>query len=169
MHFHFLKRMYLLDRRIQNVQKIQHSTFASLSKVNIYIWGYLSTLYLLVLMPVSHCLATPRTVCSLPGSSVHGTLQARILEWVASISFSRGSSWPRNWTQVSSMAGRFLPTELQGKPLSLLLHLYNKSSWELYIMRNAGLDEAPAVIKISGRNINNFRYADDTTLMAKSE
>ena len=36
-------------------------------------------------------------------------------------------------------------------------------------MRNAGLDEAPAGIKISGRNINNFRYADDITLMAESE
>ena len=38
-----------------------------------------------------------------------------------------------------------------------------------YIMRNAGLDEAQAGIKIPGRNINNLRYADDTTLMAKSE
>ena len=36
-------------------------------------------------------------------------------------------------------------------------------------MRNAGLDEAQAGIKIAGRNINNLRYADDTTLMAKSE
>ena len=36
-----------------------------------------------------------------------------------------------------------------------------------YIMRNAGLEEAQAGIKIAGRNINNFRYADDTTLMAK--
>ena len=36
-------------------------------------------------------------------------------------------------------------------------------------MRNAGLDKAQAEIKISGRNINNFRYADDTTLMAESE
>ena len=36
-------------------------------------------------------------------------------------------------------------------------------------MRNAGLDEAQAGIKIDGRNINNLRYADDTTLMAKSE
>ena len=35
-------------------------------------------------------------------------------------------------------------------------------------MRNAGLDEAQAGIKIAGRNINNLRYADDTTLMAKS-
>ena len=38
-----------------------------------------------------------------------------------------------------------------------------------YIMRNAGLDEAQAGIKISGRNINNLRYADDTTLMAERE
>ena len=38
-----------------------------------------------------------------------------------------------------------------------------------YIVRNAGLDEAQAGIKIAGRNINNLRYADDTTLMAESE
>ena len=38
-----------------------------------------------------------------------------------------------------------------------------------YIMRNVGLDEAQAGIKIAGRNINSFRYADDTTLMAESE
>ena len=45
-----------------------------------------------------------------------------------------------------------------------LLNLYAE-----YIMRNAGLDEAQAGIKIAGRNINNLRYADDTTLMAESE
>ena len=38
-----------------------------------------------------------------------------------------------------------------------------------YIMQNAGLDEVQAGIKIAGRNINNLRYADDTTLMAESE
>ena len=38
-----------------------------------------------------------------------------------------------------------------------------------YIMRNAGLEEAQARIKIAGRNINNLRYADDTTFMAESE
>ena len=38
-----------------------------------------------------------------------------------------------------------------------------------YIMRNAGLEETQAGIKITGRNINNLRYADDTTLMAESE
>ena len=45
-----------------------------------------------------------------------------------------------------------------------LFNLYTE-----YIMRNAGLDETQAGIKIDGRNINNFRYADDTTLMAGSE
>jgi len=67
--------------------------------------------------------------CSLPGSSVHGSFQERVLEWGA-IAFS----------------------------------VYAE-----YIMRNPGLDEAQAIIKIAGRNINNLRYADDTTLMAESE
>ena len=53
----------------------------------------------------------------------------------------------------------------QGCILSLcLFNLYAE-----YIMRNAGLDEAQAGIKIAGRNINNLRYADDTTLTAESE
>ena len=38
-----------------------------------------------------------------------------------------------------------------------------------YIMRNTGLEETQAAIKIAGRNVNNLIYADDTTLMAKSE
>ena len=49
-----------------------------------------------------------------------------------------------------------------------IVTLLNNFSAE-YIMRNAGLEEAQARIKISGRNINNLRYADDTTLMAESE
>ena len=53
----------------------------------------------------------------------------------------------------------------QGGILSpFLFNLYAE-----YIMRNAGLEEAQAGIKIAGRNINNLRYADDTTLMAESE
>ena len=43
---------------------------------------------------------------SLPGSSVHGILQARIMDWVV-ISFSKGSSQPRDWTQVSRIAAKF--------------------------------------------------------------
>ena len=44
--------------------------------------------------------------CSPPGFSVHGILQARILQWVAT-PFSRGSSWRRDWTKVSGFAGSF--------------------------------------------------------------
>ena len=46
---------------------------------------------------------------------------------------------------------------------------YVFSLYEEYIIRNAGLDEAQAEIKIAGKNISNLRYADDTTLMAESE
>ena len=53
----------------------------------------------------------------------------------------------------------------QGCILSLcLFNLYAE-----YIMRNTGLDEAQTGVKTAGRNINNLRYADDTTLMAESE
>ena len=51
-----------------------------------------------------------------------------------------------------------------GKEYACLFNLYAE-----YIMRNAGLEEAQAGIKIARRNINNLRYADDITLMAKSE
>ena len=50
--------------------------------------------------------------------------------------------------------------------------VYCHSAFNLYaeyIMRNTGLDEAQAGIKIAGRNINNLRYADDSTLMAESK
>ena len=64
----------------------------------------------------------------------------------------------RDWRKVSK-AGH------QGCILSpCLFNLYAE-----YIMRNAGLEEAQAGIKIPGRNINHLRYADDTTLMAESE
>ena len=63
-----------------------------------------------------------------------------------------------NWFQI----GKGVP---QGCILSpCLFNLYAE-----YIMRNAGLDEAETRIKISGRNINNLRYTDDTTLMAERE
>ena len=63
-----------------------------------------------------------------------------------------------NWFQIGKRV-------CQGCILSpCLFNLYAE-----YIMRNAGLDEAQAGIKISGRNTNNLRYADDTTLMAESK
>ena len=63
-----------------------------------------------------------------------------------------------NWFQIGKGV-------CQGCILSpCLFNLYAE-----YIMRNAGLEEAQARIKTAGRNINNLRYADDTTLMAESE
>ena len=68
-----------------------------ISRKRVKSWKSLSCAWLFV---------TPWTVVP-PGSSVHGILQAGILEWVA-ISFSRGFSRPRGWTQVSRIAGRLV-------------------------------------------------------------
>ena len=89
--------------------------------------------------------------------TVHGILQARILEWVA-FPFSRASSQPRDWTQVSRIAGGFLPAEPQGKPkntgmgsLSLLQWIFpiqwlNRGllhcRWILYQLSNQGSPRA---------------------------
>ena len=71
------------------------------------------SLYRSILYCYMYCLVTQSCPslwqpckCSLPGSSVHGISQAKLLEWVA-ISFSRGSSQPRDQTWVSCTAGRF--------------------------------------------------------------
>ena len=61
----------------------------------------------------------------------------------------------------------FANTGLSSQGYILSLCLFNLHAE--YIMQNAGLDEAQAGIKIAGRNTNNLRYADDTTLMAESE
>ena len=63
--------------------------------------------------------------CCLPGSSVHGILQA--LEWVA-ILFSRGSSWPRNWTQVPCIAGKFFTDWAMREALRILKWVARPSS-----------------------------------------
>ena len=64
--------------------------------------------------------------------------------WCAAIhGIAKSQTWMSDWTELNLYAG--------------------------YIIRNAGLEEAQAGIKIAGRNINNLRNADDTTLMAESE
>ena len=102
---------------------------------------------------ISSSFATLLTIAH-QAPSVFGIIQARILEWVA-ISSSRESSQPRNRTQSPAFRQMIYLLSHQGTPE--------------YIMQNAKLEEAQAGIKISGRNINNLRYADDTTLMAESE
>ena len=66
---------------------------------------------------------------SLPGSSVHGILQARILEWDAMPS-SKGSFWPRDWTQVSRIEGRYFSISATGEAPILTQGLINKCSWK---------------------------------------
>ena len=57
----------------------------------------------------------------------------------------------------------------KGVPQGCILSPYLFNLYAEYIMRNTGLEEAQAGIKIAGRNINNLRYADDTDLTAESE
>ena len=57
----------------------------------------------------------------------------------------------------------------KGVPQGCILSPCLFNLYEEYIMRNAGLEEAQAGIKIAGRNINNFRYAEDNTLIAEIE
>ena len=66
--------------------------------------------------------------------------------------------WNQRWFQIEKEVGQCCVLSI------CLFNLYAE-----YIMRNAGLDEAQAGVKIAGRNINNLIYADDTTLMEESE
>ena len=77
--------------------------------IRVYFWSFIllhrSVLCVFLVAQLCPTLSDPMG-CSPPGSSVHGDLQARILEWVA-MSSSRGSSQPRDQTQVSRIAGGF--------------------------------------------------------------
>ena len=71
---------------------------------------------------------------------------------------SNGSNWITDWFQIG-----------QGVRQGCILSPFLFNFYAEYIMRNSGLEEAQAGIKIAGRNISILRYADDTTLMAESE
>ena len=74
---------------------------------------------------------------------------------------SRSNSWNRKWNDILVQS---LDSSLSRLHFVTLLNFCAE-----HIMRNAGLDDAQAGIKIARRNINDLRYADDTTLMAESE
>ena len=89
-------------------------------------------------------------------SSTFGKLSCQ--GWAGQEATVRTGYGTRDWFQIGNGV-------CQGCILSpCLFNLYAE-----YIMRNTGLEEAHAGIKIAGRNITNLRYADDTTLMAESE
>ena len=79
------------------------------------------------------------------------------------------SSTPFSLLKVMISFLFFFPKLLSFCGIILNIFMTNYSLYAEYIMRNAGLEEAQARIKIAGRNINNLRHADDTTLMAESE
>ena len=89
-----------------------------------------------------------------------------------------GRHWPAFWEIWMQVKKQQLELDMEQQTGSKLGKEYVKTVYyhpafltyyAEYIMRNAGLDEAQAGIKIAGRNINNLRYVDDTTLMAESE
>ena len=91
---------------------------------------------------------------------VHVLLTYTVEDWLGGC-FVRQSEKPALDRTPTLCASRLCARRLMLLPSSLF-NLYAE-----YIMRNAGLEEAQAGIKIAGRNINNLRYADDTTLMAR--
>ena len=90
--------------------------------------------------------------------------------WIRRINIVKMSILPQSNLQIEcnpyqATSGIFHRARTNNFTMSpCLFNLYAE-----YIMRNAGLDETQAGIKIDGRNTNNLRYADDTTLMAESE
>ena len=74
---------------------------------------------LLLFQLLNHVWLCSSMDCSLPGTSVHGILQVRRLEWVA-MYFPRGSSWPTDRTCLSCSAGGFSTTEPPGKPIPII-------------------------------------------------
>ena len=104
---HELKRRLLLWRKVMTnldtILKIRDVTLPTkVWLVNVWMWELDHKESEVVQSCPTLCYSMD---CTLPGSSVHGIFQARVLEWVA-ISFSRGSSRPRDQSQVSHIVGR---------------------------------------------------------------
>ena len=107
--------------------------------------------------PLTVWITTNWKILQAMGTSFHLTCLLRNL-YTGQEAIVRTGHGTTDWFQIGKGVR-------QGCILSLcIFNLYAE-----YIMRNAGLEEAQAGIKIAGRNINNLRYTDDTTLMAESE
>ena len=87
------------------------------------------------------------------------------------------TTWPASWETCTQVRKQQLELDMEqdwfqigkGVHQGCILSPCLFNFYAEYIMRNAGLEEAQAEIKIAGKNINNLRYADDTTLIAESE
>ena len=87
------------------------------------------------------------------------------------------TTWPASWEICMQVNKQQLKLDMEQQIGSKLEKEYVKAvychpaylTYAEYIMRDAGLEESQAGIKIAGRDINNLRYADDTTLMAESK
>ena len=85
------------------------------------------------------------------------------------ITMNCGKFWKRSEYQTAWSASWETYMQVRKQQLELDMSPYLFNLFAEYIMRNSGLEEAQAGIKIARRNIDNLRYADDTTLMAESE
>ena len=124
-------------------------------------WKSLHGIWLKIITKLKHakslllCLTLCEPMgCSLPASSVHGILQAIILEWVA-ISFSRESSWHRDWTLVSYIEGGFLTTEPPRRPLKIIREMQIKAMVKYHLT-----PIRMAIIKISANNLYSREYGE---------
>ena len=117
------------------------------------------------------------TLCDPMDYTIHRVLQARILEWVVAFPFSRGSSQPRDWTQVSCIAGGSLPAEPQGSPRMLewvAYPFFSGSPWPRNwtgvsciadgFFTSWAIREAPTGVSVPIWVVSNSGQASQTTL-----
>ena len=111
----FLLTIYIIYQYIYSVFYLKNESSKTARKFSVFMKTRMVPIVIVKESEVTQlCLTLGDTMdCSLPGSSVHGILQARILEWVAT-SFSRGSSQPSDQTRVSRTIGK-LSSEPPGK------------------------------------------------------
>ena len=149
--------MFKLDLEKAEESEIKLLTSAGSSKKQESSRKTFTSALLTMLKPLTVWITTNWKILQEMGTPDHLTCLLRNL-YAGQEATVRTGHGTRDWFQIGKGV-------CQGCILSpCLFNLYAE-----YIMRNAGLDEAQAGIKIAGRNINNFRYADGTTLMAESE
>ena len=150
-------QMFQLDLEKAEEPEIKLPTFTGSSEKQECLKETLTSA--LLTMPKPLTCGSQQTV---ENSSKDGNIRPSDLPPEKSVCKSKSNS--QNQTQINRLVPNW---EVVCQGCILLPYLFNL--YAEYIMRNAGLDEAQAGVKIAGLNINNLRYADDTTLRAESE